>query len=46
LDAALAARVARAGPARANEREKERDPDPRGNEVVLAIRALLNDKMV
>jgi ATP-dependent RNA helicase DHX29 len=42
LDAALAARVARAGPARANEREK----DPRGNEVVLAIRALLNDKMV
>ena len=46
LDAALAARVARAGPARANEREKERDPDPRGNEVVLAIRALLNDKTV
>ena len=44
LDAALAARVARAGPARANEQEKERDPDPRGNEVVLAIRALLTTR--
>jgi len=45
LDAALAARVARAG-RRANEREKDsRDSrDSRGNEVVLAIRALLNDK--
>ena len=41
LDAALAARGARAG-RRANEREKE--GDSRGNEVVLAIRALLNDK--
>lgn len=42
LDAALAARVARAG-RRANEREKD-SRDSRGNEVVLAIRALLNDK--